>query len=135
MGLRKLRLFPLVLLMLALALPGGAQDLSGEQSKRLYALEHQFMSPCCYGEELYGHMSPAAQEMKAEIAQMIVAGRTDREIVEFFKGKFGERILTEPEGAKWWVMNVVPFVLLGLGLLVTLWVIRRMMRPAEPRPA
>jgi cytochrome c-type biogenesis protein CcmH len=134
MGLGKLQFFLMVLL-LSLALPGGAQDLSGEQSKRLYALEHQFMSPCCYGEELYGHMSPQAQEMKAEIAQLIVAGRTDREIVDFFKGKFGERILTEPEGTKWWVMNVVPFVLLGLGLLVTLWVIRRMMRPAEPRPA
>ncbi|MDZ7637398.1 MAG: cytochrome c-type biogenesis protein [Bryobacterales bacterium] len=115
--------------------PPSTDQLTGEQSQRLYALEHQFMSPCCYGEALYGHMSPPAQEMKTEIAQMIVAGRSDREIVDFFKGKFGERILTEPEGTQWWVMNVVPFVLLGLGLVMTLFVIRRMMRPAEPRPA
>lgn len=66
---------------------------------------------------------------------MIVGGQSDREIVEFFKGKYGERILTEPEGTQWWVMNIVPFALLGLGLLITVFVIRRMLRPAEPRAA
>jgi cytochrome c-type biogenesis protein CcmH len=142
------RILPLLLLLLlALGLTALAQQpgpgvtpprtdqLTPDQSKRLYELEHQFMSPCCYGEALYGHMSPTAQEMKTEIAQMIVSGQSNRQIVEFFKGKYGERILTEPEGAQWWLMNIVPFALLGLGLLVTVFVIRRMMRPAEPRPA
>ncbi|MCC7340787.1 MAG: cytochrome c-type biogenesis protein CcmH [Bryobacterales bacterium] len=145
MGFR-IRTFSLILLLaMGLALSSAAQQpgptpprtdqLTPEQSKRLYGLEHQFMSPCCYGEALYGHMSPTAQEMKTEIAQMIVGGQSDRQIVEFFKGKYGERILTEPEGTQWWVMNIVPFVLLGLGLLLTVFVIRRMMRPAEPRAA
>ncbi len=117
------------------ATPPRTDQLTPEQSKRLYELEHQFMSPCCYGEALYGHMSPTAQEMKTEIAQMIVGGQSNRQIVEFFKGKYGERILTEPEGTQWWVMNIVPFALLGLGLLITVFVIRRMLRPAEPRAA
>jgi len=145
MGFR-IRTFSLILLLaMGLALSSAAQQpgptpprtdqLTPEQSKRLYGLEHQFMSPCCYGEALYGHMSPTAQEMKTEIAQMIVGGQSDRQIVEFFKDKYGERILTEPEGTQWWVMNIVPFVLLGLGLLLTVFVIRRMMRPAEPRAA
>lgn len=145
MGFR-IRTFSLILLLaMGLALSSAAQQpgptpprtdqLTPEQSKRLYGLEHQFMSPCCYGEALYGHMSPTAQEMKTEIAQMIIGGQSDRQIVEFFKGKYGERILTEPEGTQWWVMNIVPFVLLGLGLLLTVFVIRRMMRPAEPRAA
>lgn len=114
------------------ATPPRTDQLTQEQASRLYKLEHGFMAPCCYGEALYGHMSPAAQEMKTEIAQMVVAGQSDRQIVEFFKGKYGERILTEPEGTQWWVMNIVPFALLGLGLLFTVFVIRRMMRPAEP---
>lgn len=141
-----IRIFPLFLVaLLALGLQALAQQpgptpprtdqLSPGQSKRLYELEHQFMSPCCYGEALYGHMSPTAQEMKTEIAQMIVSGQSNRQIVEFFKGKYGERILTEPEGTQWWVMNIVPFALLGVGLLLTVFVIRRMLRPAEPRAA
>jgi cytochrome c-type biogenesis protein CcmH len=125
----------LTLLAASLAAPVTAQQLNPEQSQRLYALEHQFMSPCCYGEALYGHMSPAAQEMKTELVTMVSSGKTDREIIEYFKSKFGERILSEPEGAKWWVMNVVPFVLLGLGLVVVLFVIRRWQRPATPSPA
>ncbi|MCL4782102.1 MAG: cytochrome c-type biogenesis protein CcmH [Bryobacterales bacterium] len=145
MGFQIRPVFLMVLLALGLAFSAIAQQpgptpprtdqLTPEQSKRLYELEHEFMSPCCYGEALYGHMSPTAQEMKTEIAQMIVGGQSDREIVEFFKGKYGERILTEPEGTQWWVMNIVPFALLGLGLLITVFVIRRMLRPAEPRAA
>lgn len=114
------------------ATPPPTDQLTPEQSQRLYKLEHGFMAPCCYGEALYGHMSPAAQEMKTEIAQMVVAGQSDRQIVEFFKAKYGERILTEPEGTQWWVMNIVPFTLLGLGVLLTVFIIRRMLRPAEP---
>ena len=125
----------LTLLAASLVAPMAAQQLNPDQSKRLYALEHQFMAPCCYGEALYGHMSPAAQEMKTELVSMVGSGKTDREIVEYFKSKFGERILSEPEGTKWWVMNVVPFVLLGLGLVVVLFVIRRWQRPATPSPA
>ena len=61
--------------------PPRTDQLTPQQSKRLYELEHQFMSPCCYGEALYGHMSPTAQEMKTEIAQMIVGGQSNRQIV------------------------------------------------------
>lgn len=112
-----------------------AQDLNPEQLQRLSRLEHRFMSPCCFGEQLYGHLSPQAVEMKQEIAQMVMGGTDDQSIVDHFKAKFGTRILVEPEGAQWWVMNVVPVVLLFLGLGVTIWIIRKWYRPAAPRPA
>jgi uncharacterized protein YjeT (DUF2065 family) len=35
----------------------------------------------------------------------------------------------EPEGARWWVMNVVPLSMLGLGLVVVGLVVRRWLRP------
>lgn len=112
-----------------------AQELNTTQLAQLSRLEHRFMSPCCYGEPLYGHLSPQAVEMKQEIAQMVLAGRGDEEIVEHFKAKFGTRILVEPEGAQWWVMNVVPVILLLLGLAFTVWIIRKWYRPAAPRAA
>ncbi|MCW5962670.1 MAG: cytochrome c-type biogenesis protein CcmH [Bryobacterales bacterium] len=128
---------PAILLMLlllgALLLPG--QELNTTQQAQVARLEHQFMSPCCYGEQLYGHLSPQALEMKQQISQMVLEGRNEREIIDHFKSKFGARILVEPEGAQWWVMNVVPLLLLLLGFLATVWVIRKWYRPAAPKAA
>ena len=43
--------------------------------------------------------------------------------------RYGMRILVEPEGSQWWVMNVVPVVMTILGAIVVVLVIRRMLRP------
>lgn len=124
---------PMLLLLGALSLPG--QELNTTQQAQVARLEHQFMSPCCYGEQLYGHLSPQALEMKQQISKMVLEGRSEREIIDHFKAQFGARILVEPEGAQWWVMNVVPVVLLLLGLLATVWVIRKWYRPAATKAA
>jgi cytochrome c-type biogenesis protein CcmH/NrfF len=112
-----------------------AQELNTTQRAQVSKLEHQFMSPCCWGEPLYGHLSPEALEMKRQIAAMVLEGRNERDVIDFFKAKYGTRILVEPEGTQWWVMNVVPVVLLLLGFLATVLVIRKWYQPAAPRPA
>lgn len=127
-------LFMLLVLFLGAA-SLAAQELNTTQLAMVNKLEHQFMSPCCYGEQLYGHMSPQALEMKQEIAQMVLLGRSEREILDHFKDKFGARILVEPEGAQWWIMNVVPLALLALGFMATVWIIRKWYRPATPKAA
>jgi cytochrome c-type biogenesis protein CcmH len=93
------------------------------------------MSPCCWGEPLYGHLSPEALEMKRQISAMVLEGRSEREVIDFFKDRYGTRILVEPEGTQWWVMNVVPLALLGLGFVATVLVIRKWYRPTSPKPA
>lgn len=132
-----MRRLPTILLLLCLCgtvlLPG--QELNTTQQAQVAKLEHQFMSPCCYGEQLYGHLSPQALEMKQQISQMVLEGRSEREIIDHFKAQFGSRILVEPEGAQWWVMNVVPMVLLLLGFVATVWIIRKWYKPAEPKAA
>jgi cytochrome c-type biogenesis protein CcmH len=117
----------------AMALHG--QELNTTQQSQAARLQHQFMSPCCWGEPLYGHMSPEALEMKREISRMVLEGRSDQDVIEHFKAKFGTRILVEPDGTQWWVMNVVPMVLLALGFVATVWIIRKWYRPAEPKAA
>ena len=59
----------------------------------------------------------------------VAEGRTDRQILDHFKQQYGERILVEPEGARWWVMNVVPLSMLACGLLVVGLVLRKWLRP------
>jgi len=85
-------------------------------------LQHRLLTPCCYRETLDHHTSEAAAEMKAEIHRMIAAGRTEREIIESYKSRYGARILAEPEGAAWWIGTMTPLIAfaLGTGVLVRL---------------
>ena len=64
--------------------------------------------------------------MKAEIADFIAKGFSDRQIVEIYKARYGSRILTEPEGRQWWVLQLIPLFVIALGLVFTLVVIRRL---------
>lgn len=72
--------------------------------------------------------------MRTEIAAMIAGGKTDREIVDFYVAKYGQRILVEPEGAKWWWMHVVPVAILVLGLLWVVWLLVKWTRAAPAAP-
>lgn len=63
-------------------------------------LHRELLAPCCYRETLDHHMSDAASAMKAEICEMVANGKTEHEIVELYKSRYGLRILAEPEGAR-----------------------------------
>lgn len=113
-----------------LALAAGLLAQTGpEARKRIEALENRLLAPCCWAETIAGHRSEVALQMKAEIAAFVAEGRTDRQILDHYKQQYGERILVEPEGARWWVMNVVPLSMLGCGVLVVAFVLRRWLRP------
>ncbi len=74
--------------------------------------------------------------MKAEIARWVDEGKSDREIVEAYKQRYGARVLVEPEGSQGWWMQVVPWAVLLLGLAFTVRLMRRMSaRKGAPQPA
>ncbi len=100
-------------------------------------LENRFLAPCCYSEPISRHRSEVSLQMKAEIARWVVEGKSDEEIVETYKQRYGTRVLVEPEGSLWWWMHVIPWIALLLGLVFTFWLIRRMRAQAaqSDRPA
>ena len=98
-------------------------------------LQHELLAPCCYRETLDHHMSQDAYIMRAEIHNLVSAGRTEREIIDIYKARYGMRILGEPEGAAWWIGTCTPFVVLALGAGALIPVIRRWRRPASASPA
>ena len=97
--------------------------------RRIEALENKLVAPCCWAETIANHRSEVALQMKADIARFVAEGQSDRQILDYYKRQYGERILVEPEGARWWVMNVVPLSMLGVGLVVVGLVVRRWLRP------
>lgn len=103
----------------------------GQATGRIRALQEKLIAPCCWSESVAAHRSEVAAEMRAEITRMVQEGRTDREILDFYKAKYGTRILMEPEGQLRVWAYTIPALASILGLVLVVWLIRRMVRP-EP---
>jgi len=95
--------FVLVLPMTLVALQRGDAD----------KIEARFVAPCCWHENLAVHNSPAADAMRAEIATLIASGRTEKEIMDHYVARYGERILREPRGQRWLWLTMTPVFVLG----------------------
>jgi cytochrome c-type biogenesis protein CcmH len=100
-----------------------------EPEQRAAKLGERFMAPCCWQESLARHVSPLANEMKAEIREAIAAGKSDAEIEAAFVTRFGRRILVEPQGSQGRVLTAVPVLVLVLGAIWVGWLLRRWARP------
>jgi cytochrome c-type biogenesis protein CcmH/NrfF len=95
------------------------------QQQRIHRLEESLMAPCCWAEPVSVHRSEIAMQMRMEIEKSVVQGETDREILDRYKGIYGARILTEPEGAAHWWVYFIPTVAAIAGLALVVFVIRR----------
>ncbi len=88
-------------------------------------LEHELLAPCCYRETLDHHRSDAALTMNAEIHALVGQGKSEREILDLYKARYGMQIMAEPEGATWWVGTLVPFLMFAMGLALVVRLIKR----------
>jgi cytochrome c-type biogenesis protein CcmH/NrfF len=101
---------------------------SPDQQERIRRLELALLAPCCYSEPVLRHNSEVSVKMRAEIADWVVQGRSDREILDTYKQQYGLRVLAEPEGGRWWWEHVVPLIALGVGFLIVVLVLRHWTR-------
>ena len=102
-------------------------------------LANELVAPCCWKEALALHRSPAADQARAELRQLIGEGKTDAEVREWFVAQYGERILLTPAGEKGQALFWAPAIALLLGLLagaaaLRKWIARRP-APATGPPA
>jgi cytochrome c-type biogenesis protein CcmH len=113
---------------LSLAASLAAQPAADRQA-RIEKLESSLLAPCCWSEPVSRHRSEISLQMRQEITQFVNEGRSDREVLDYYKQKYGLRILVEPEGGLWWLMHVMPFVILGIGFVIVVLVLRRWLKP------
>jgi len=116
--------------------PWMARADAGQREARIRRLQDSLLAPCCYQETVLRHQSDVAVKMRREIRDWVDAGRTDREILDAYKQRFGAKILTDPEGEAWWWNNAIPWVLSALGIGVVIWLLTRWRaRPVADLPA
>ena len=115
-----------------LVLPLGAMaELTVEQKSRASALQKVLLAPCCWSETVATHRSEAALEMRAEINRWIGEGKSDREILDQYKNRYGMRILIEPEGERAFWVHLAPPVVLFLGCAWVMFLIHRWLKRRE----
>lgn len=101
----------------------GAPDL--KQAERIRKIEDSLLSPCCYGGQVSTHMSDIAAQMRQEITQMVLEGKSDREIREYYVSLYGQRVLAEPEGPKRVMLYGIPVTLGVAGVLFVVAFLRK----------
>ncbi|MDZ4827450.1 MAG: cytochrome c-type biogenesis protein [Actinomycetota bacterium] len=97
---------------------------SDSPEARARRLERELACPVCTGEALAESNAPEARAMKTDIRELIADGRSDAEITQIQVGRYGERILLNPEdsgiGLVAWGLPVVVLIGGAAGIVVAL---------------
>jgi len=120
------------LVMLLTGVPNGAQK------DQIHRIEGKLMAPCCYSQTIDVHDSEIAQQMRGEVTAMVLAGKSENDVLDYYKTEYGDSILAVPDGAAGTLVFSLPayatvFAVLALlcGMVIT---VRRRPRAIVVRP-
>jgi len=100
---------------------------------RVQALGKQLRCPMCQGLSIADSSSSAARAQMYKVRELVAAGRSDREIRDYFTSRYGEWALLDPpaSGMNLLVWLLPLLLLVGGGLAIA----RTMRRPVPVAPA
>ncbi len=107
-------------------------EFSSEEIRERYeSLTEELRCPKCQNQSLAGSDSSVSEDLRREILLLLEDGRTDQEIRDYMRDRYGDFILYNPpvEG-KTLLVWVIPAVLFFIGLLVIFFVVRSATRNA-----
>ena len=82
----------------------------------------------CQNQHLAGSDADLAQDLRRETYNMLSAGKSPQQVVEFMVERYGDFVLYRPQfQSNTWLLWLGPFVLL---VTVLFWLIRRLRTPA-----
>ena len=92
-------------------------------------IERSLMSPCCYSGTVYDHGNG---KMEREIEGFVAQGKTKDQILDYYVGLYGERILASPVATGFNLFAwIAPIVIAGIGIFILVMYIRS---PKEEQP-
>ncbi len=105
-----------------------------EQRKRYNTLIEEFRCPKCLNINIAGSDAPIAKDLRATVHRLIVQrGFSDQEIRDFLQARYGDFVLYNPPfNARTYLVWVIPFLLLFVGLIVLIGLLLRQRRKASP---
>ena len=104
--------FILALLLALSTLPITAQSITTQQGVKIKNIEEKLMAPCCYTQNIREHMSQEAEQMRGEVTSMVLSGKSEQEILDYYKTEYGDPILVVPDGNSGRVLFMTPYLVL-----------------------
>lgn len=96
------------------------------QERQFNTLAGELRCPKCQNQTIADSDAPLAQDMRERVYQMIMEGKSNEEIIEFMKVRYGDFVHYRPPVNKTTiVLWLAPLGVLLLGALVLLWNVRR----------
>ncbi len=93
---------------------------------RAESIGARIMCPVCQGAAIANSPSETATSMMDKVEELVAAGWTDGQILDFFRDRYGESILLDPPFAgKTLLVWLLPIAALGAGI----WMISQRKRP------
>jgi len=106
-----------------------ADDQAVEQ--RLVGIAEELRCLVCQNESLAGSRAPLAEDLRRQIRELIRAGKTDPEILDYLVSRYGDFVRYRPPmKPTTWLLWLGPFVLLAAGLATLVTHLRRRNGPA-----
>ena len=100
--------------------------------KRLMSISENLRCLVCQNESLAGSRADLAEDLRREVRHLIVAGKSDQEIIDFLVARYGDYVLYDPPfKATTLLLWVGPFVVLAGGLVGLILFLRRRTRLAS----
>ena len=94
--------------------------------KRLISISENLRCLVCQNESLAGSRSDLAEDLRREVRNLILAGKSDKDIIDFLVARYGDYVLYDPPfKASTLLLWVGPFVVLTGGLLGLIIFLRR----------
>ncbi len=91
-------------------------NLNADNSQQIDKISKNLRCLICQGQSVYDSQSDFALSMKVLIDNKIKEGKTEKEIYDFLKNKYGEWIVYEPEiGLNTILLWVIPLILFIFG--------------------
>ena len=88
-----------------LSLPVMTAAAQGPDAQKLYT---RLYCPLCGGVRLDACQLQVCTEMKAEIVQKLAAGQSEQQIIDYYRGRWGDQVLGYPPAEG---INIVPWLL------------------------
>jgi len=129
-------------LLVAFLFLGAAHAIDAERlddpalQQRFERLTHELRCLVCQNETIADSNATLAADLRREVRQMLMAGKSDVEIRAFLTERYGDFVLYRPPVTpRTWLLWAAPALLLLGGALVATLIIRRRARVGRADPA
>ena len=106
--------------------------------QRVHDVASQLRCPVCQGESVADSPSQLAQQMRGVIRQQLQSGKSEQEVIQYFRTSYGDQIVWSPPWQGFTLLAwLVPIGLLLAGIILLFFVLRdwRALAPASTTAA